>query len=433
MVWSGFQHRRSPRQVCIFLTTSISILLISVDMTSTESGYCPSMCHQIKAWLQQNPNQTIYILHPSQVIHGLDPARVVPHYDSDSLLPAMNASRVAKDPDEVALIQKAIDISSLAHRTILHRITSLKSEAQVHALFLSMCISQGAKLQAYPPIVASGTNASILHYSNNDESLQSKELLCLDAGCEWSCYASDITRTFPLSADGWPSKEAADLYALVEEMQEDCIKMLGPGVRYRNVYVRAQYIAAKGLIRLGLINIPDTPENIDWLVGTSAIFPFFPHGLGHHMGLDVHDVSSKPILSASPKELSEAVLRYALFEPTLIAEWTKMLDLKAPCTADSALLEPGMVITVEPGLYFNRYALSHLYLKSPQWRKLINMEVLEKYIRVGGVRIEDDILITKDGYKNLTKAPKGEEMLRVIREGAGCEHGLGCPFRVDAV
>ena len=127
------------------------------------------------------------------------PGCLKPNYDVEALQPARDASRVIKDHDEIGLIRRAINVSSMAHRTVMHHITSMKSEEEAHGLFLNVCVAQGADWQAYPPIVASGTNASILHYTNNNHSLKGKNLLCLDAGCEWKCYASDITYVSSLS------------------------------------------------------------------------------------------------------------------------------------------------------------------------------------------------------------------------------------------
>lgn len=161
----------------------------------------------------------------------------------------------------------------------------------------------------------------------------------MDAGCEWECYASDIIRTFPLSASGWPSKETEKICALVEEMQERRIEMLRPGVWYLDAFYVADRIAAEGLIRLDIFK-----SDIDELLKSGTNKAVFPHGLGHHMGLDVHDDSAKPILSSheervSPRERQERLKDRDDFQ------WKY-----APCTRDAALLEPGMVITVEPGI-----------------------------------------------------------------------------------
>ena len=321
---------------------------------------------------------------------GFLPISLKPNYDTDSLLPALNASRMIKDHDEIDLIRKAIKVSSLAHRTVMHHITSMKSEAEVYGLFMDVCIAHGANWQAYPPIVASGTNASILHYTDNNMPLQGKSLLCLDAGCEWECHSSDITcvfsdtrlylskltlrcqipaklgyvpricnadlesflssRTLPLEANGWPSKEVAATYAIVEEMQEKCIAMLGPGVRYLDAVYLSESIAVEGLMRLGILR----EGNVEELLKSRVVKAFYPHGLGHHMGLDVHDVSLQPILSVrTGKEQSN--VNYC--EKSLLRPTDEVLTA---CWAGTVLLEPGMVITVEPGICMFEQQLSNI-------------------------------------------------------------------------
>jgi Xaa-Pro dipeptidase len=157
---------------------------------------------------------------------------------------------------------------------------------------LDVCVSHQAKQQAYDPIAASGPNAGTLHYDANNEDFGNRQLMCLDAGCEYELYASDITRTFPLS-HSWPSKEAANIYNLVERMQEACIKRLAPGVRYLDLHVLAHQIAIDGLLALGILH-NGTKEEI-YKAGTSRAF--FPHGLGHHIGLEVHDVGQADLMS----------------------------------------------------------------------------------------------------------------------------------------
>ena len=337
----------------------------------------------------------IYVLHESQQPHDLDPL----HVDSSKLQFAMDVARVIKDPCEVKLIQRANSISAHAHRAVLAGIHRFRNEAQIEATFIDACMSQGAKHQAYSVIAASGENNSTLHYVKNDEPLEGRQLVCLDAGCEWNCYASDVTRTFPISGD-WPSQEAKEIYELVQVMQTSCIEKLKPGVRFLDLFFLAHKIAIKGLLRLGILH-GGTPEDI---YESGASRAFFPHGLGHHLGLEVHDVSPPQRVSV----VQETMAQTLDFDRCLMR----------PCTIDSSALEEGMVITVEPGIYFSRYGLKHIYLRSPKISKFIDIAVVEKYFPVGGVRIEDDILITADGYQNLTTALKGEEMLRIIRDGA---------------
>ena len=303
-----------------------------------------------------------------------------------------------KDHHEIACIRQANKISTLAHRAVLRSIARFKNEAQIQGLFVDVCITESAK-QSYSVIAGSGENAGTLHYVKNNEPLKGRQLVCLDAGAEFQCYASDVTRTFPISGS-WPSNEARNIYSLVQLMQETCIKQLRPGVKMIDLHKDAHKIATAGLLSLGLLHNGTHHEILR--VGTSRAF--FPHGLGHHLGLDVHDVNGIPIM------------RYR-------GKGSPILDIttaRAPCLPDQPALEEGMVVTIEPGIYFSRYELCRAWLHSPIHSKYINQEVLEKYWAVGGVRIEDDILITANGYENLTTAPKGEAALEIIRNGSRC-------------
>lgn len=238
---------------------------------------------------------------------------------------------------------------------------------------------------AYPTIAGSGKNAGILHYIANNEPLQGRQLVCLDAGSEYQNYSSDVTRTFPIS--GFLGTEAAAIYDIVQSMQESCIALLKPGVQMIDLHRLAHRIAIAGLLQLKIFH-QGSAEEIE-AAGTSRAF--FPHGLGHHLGLEVHDVLGIPLLRYSADEIN-------------------MLEEKS-----QPMLEEGMVITIEPGIYFMRYELERVYFHAPKHAKYINREVLESYWNVGGVRIEDDILITRNGYENLTTAPKGKAALDIIR------------------
>ena len=261
----------------------------------------------LQAWIQDWSLQyqgRLYILHDYQ-------SPGVPFFgkiDSSSLQLAANVARLIKDDHEVKLIRKANDISSEAHKQVLANITKFKNEAQVEGLFLDVCIANQAKQQAYDPIAASGPNAGTLHYDANNEDFDDRQLMCLDAGCEYELYASDITRTFPLSGS-WPSLEAESIYLLVQRMQETCIKRLAPGVRYLDLHILAHHIAIDGLLRLGIFH-NGTIEEI-YKAGTSKAF--FPHGLGHHVGLEVHDVGQKELMSFYERDPKyEKVRRNAL-------------------------------------------------------------------------------------------------------------------------
>ncbi|KAL4941742.1 hypothetical protein BDV06DRAFT_175660 [Aspergillus oleicola] len=343
--------------------------------------YFAALKGDLKSWADQyNKDSPIYILHSSQKPDLSEDLRL----DDESLIPAMDGAREIKDEYEIRMIRQASKISGLAHRRILENIHHMSNESEIEGLFLDTCVSHGAKNQAYEIIAGSGPNAAVLHYVKNDEPLSGRQLVCLDAGAEWDCYASDVTRTFPLGTD-WPSKYAKDIYALVEEMQEACIAGVKPGVRFRNLHELAHVIAIKGLQRLGILK--DGPVEELRRSGASSIF--FPHGLGHHLGLECHDVSAQPI-TANGRPVTE-------FVPQM----------------STPLLRPGMVLTIEPGVYFNKLALDNA--RTLPLAEYINFEEAEKYISIGGVRIEDDLLVTSEGYENLTTAPKGEEMLKILR------------------
>ncbi|KAI5285175.1 hypothetical protein KEM54_000768, partial [Ascosphaera aggregata] len=322
--------------------------------------------------------------------------------DTESLLPAMNAARTIKDDHELGLIKKAIEISTAAHIAVIRNVSQMKNEREIHGLFLNTCISLGAFRQSYGIIAGSGSNAAILHYMSNNDTLEGKELVLLDAGAEWNNYASDITRTFPRFGE-WPSKQSKEIYTLVETMQEECIKQIRPGQRFLDLQVMAHTIAITGLLKLGILKEEGATVEEIRQSGASAVF--FPHGLGHHVGLEVHDVSDRPTNATSA---GAATLQYPNTHMSMFSSTLQPATLLAP------LLAEGMVVTVEPGIYFSNVAIE--FSKKQEAAKYINYNVVQDYMRVGGVRIEDDVLVTRNGYENLTTTPKGEAALKIIRE-----------------
>lgn len=360
--------------------------------------YASSLRPELQTWLSVRVQSSLlYVTHESEVPTGL-PAELP--LDILQLMPAMNAARGVKDEYEIRMIRQANKVSELAHRKVLEGIQKMTNESQIVGLFLDTCVSNGSPNQSYEIIAGSGPNASVLHYVKNNESLAKKPLVCLDAGAEWNCYASDVTRTFPLKGE-WPSKYVSDIYKLVERMQEECIKGIRKGARFLSLHNLAHEIAIEGLLALGVLK----GGSLSDIHASGASKVFFPHGLGHHVGLEVHDVSEKEIMAMSPG------LDNLRFGPVLNSS-----VCRSPCTMSAPLLEEGMVVTVEPGIYFSALALANA--RKQPYAKYIDFEVAEQYIHMGGVRIEDDILVTANGYENLTTAPKGEEMLAVIRGSA---------------
>ncbi|KAI0480102.1 peptidase M24, structural domain-containing protein, partial [Xylariaceae sp. FL0804] len=294
---------------------------------------------------------------------------------------AVDACRVRKDDYEVALIRRANAVSGRAHRAVLEAVRQARNEYELEGVFLGECARRGAKKQAYPSIVASGRAAATLHYVHNDKDLAGKDLLLLDAGAEWSTYAADITRTFPIS--GKFTKESRAIYDLVLHMQQQCISELREGVLWDAVHHFAHELAIDGLLSLGILR-GDRREILE--ARTSAAF--LPHGLGHYLGMDTHDTGGHPNYADE-----DPMFRYLRIRGTLPA---------------------GSVVTVEPGIYFCEFILRP-YLQDPKHSKFIDEKVLDKYWDVGGVRIEDNLLITKGGYVNLTDAVKDpDEMEKII-------------------
>lgn len=282
----------------------------------------------------------------------------------EGLREAVEECRVTKDEYEVALICKANAVSTVAHTAVLKAVKHASNERELEAIFLERCIANGCREQAYHGIFASGTNAATLHYQKNDEDLTGRLNLLLDAGGEWRCYGSDITRTFPIN--GKFTKESREIYDIVLRMQRECTGMLKEGVLWDDVHARAHDIAIEGLLDIGILK--GDKHNI-FTNRTSVAF--FPHGLGHYLGMDTHDTGGHA--------------NYADTDPMF-----RYLRVRGKLPA-------GCVITVEPGIYFCGFILEP-YLKDEVHSKYIDVEVLKRYLSVGGVRIEGEYSLHAEGF-----------------------------------
>jgi Xaa-Pro aminopeptidase len=263
--------------------------------------------------------------------------------------------RLRKSAAELDTMARAVAITAEAHAAAMHIARPGRHEYEVEAEILRVFRAHGSERPAYGSIVGSGPNATVLHYRKNDRGMQEGDLLLIDAGAELGYYASDVTRTFPVS--GRFSAEQRAIYDLVLDAQHAAIDAVKPGVPYMAVHDRAVEVLTQGLIRLGLIQGP-VPEAIE----QGRYKAYYMHRTSHWLGMDVHDVGDY----------------FANKQPRL--------------------LEPGMVLTVEPGLYIG--------LDAPA----------EARFRGIGVRIEDDIAVTETGYRNLTaEIPKrAEELERIL-------------------
>lgn len=266
----------------------------------------------------KNNPPVVYVLHENQ-----RPSVSVVELDDTILEPAMSKSRAIKTPYEIKQIRKAVGISSEAHRAVQRSIKALTSEAQVENVFLSKCRELGAKRQAYPPIAGSGPNAAVLHYSANDEAFGDSQLMVLDAGAEYNCYASDITRTLPLN--GIFSDEAKRIYQIVADVQNTCISMIRPGASWRDIETKARELVYSGLLNIGILQ----PGRMGQPADLAVTRLFYMHGLGHLVGLDTHDV---------------------IIDVGLRGFWDKRRAWETSAATSLMSLEKDMVVTVEPGI-----------------------------------------------------------------------------------
>ncbi|WP_028485139.1 Xaa-Pro aminopeptidase [Hydrogenovibrio halophilus] len=258
--------------------------------------------------------------------------------DLDGILHEM---RLIKSSEEVALIRKAAQVSVQGHLAAMQSVAAQRFEYQLQADMEATFKRHGAKREAFATIVAAGENACVLHYTENRAAIAQGDLVLVDAGAEFEGYAGDITTTFP--ANGHFSAPQARLYNWVLKAQRAAIDCIAPGVSYFKVHETARRILVEGLVDCGILQ-----GDLDELIEAEAFKPYFMHGTSHWLGMDVHDVGA--------------------YKQSGV--WRE--------------LEPGMVLTVEPGLYI-----------AP------DSEVPEAYQGIG-IRIEDDVVVTENGHENLT-------------------------------
>ncbi len=265
--------------------------------------------------------------------------------------PLLHGMRLVKSPAELGLLRQATAISAEAHNRAREFAQPGRYEYQVQAEIEYLFRREGGMGPAYPSIVASGANACILHYTENERQMHDGDLLLIDAGCCYGYYNGDITRTFPVNGKFTPEQRA--IYELVLEAQIQATEEVKPGNPYNAFHERAVQVLVEGLVDLGLL-VGDVEEIIE----KEQYKPFYMHRTGHWLGLDVHD--------AGVYKHSEEV-------------WQS--------------LQPGQVLTVEPGIYI-----------APDIKPVEGQPEVEECWRGIGVRIEDDVLVTETGNEVLTAA-----------------------------
>ncbi len=272
--------------------------------------------------------------------------------------------RVIKSPFEIKQLQEAIDITTEAQLEVMKILHPGLWEYEVEALIEYVFKKRNSFDWAFPSIVASGPNATTLHYQESQRQIQDGELLLMDIGAEYNYYAADITRTIPVNGTFTP--EQAAIYQLVLKAQVESVALIKPGVPILTVHQKATEVLKEGLFRLGLITDPSTNQ----------YRVFFPHGVGHFIGLAVHDVRS------------------------------------------GDHLRPNMVLTIEPGIYVREDSEERLVAQGVSEKELDTIRpALRKFMNIG-VRIEDDILVTEDGYQVLSQTAPREirDIERLMRE-----------------
>ncbi|HTY10174.1 MAG TPA: aminopeptidase P N-terminal domain-containing protein [Bacteroidota bacterium] len=256
--------------------------------------------------------------------------------------------RVIKSPAEISLMTKAAHISAVAHRQAMMSCKPGMTEYGIQAVYEYVFRRMGSEYNAYSCIVGAAENSVILHYESNRRPINDGDIVLADCGCEYHDYASDVTRTYP--ANGKFSPAQRKIYQLVLDAQSACIAMMKPGTAWKDVNTTADSVLLNGLLSLGIVKEKNQHE----------LRRFFPHGLGHAVGLDVHDVNA-------------------------------------------GMMVPGMVYTVEPGIYIPENADG----------------VDPKFYNIG-VRIEDDILITPEGHTNLSgEAPREIDEIESLMQKKG--------------
>jgi Xaa-Pro aminopeptidase len=348
-IWDGFRHGPDcAREAFGFdagfpieeLDREMARLLANAPAAYYALGHSAALDLQMKTWLQ--------------AVRGQARAGVTAPAVAHDLLAMLDEMRLFKDDVEQALMLRAGAISGAAHLRAMRASRPGMFEYEIEAELLHEFRRSGAQYPAYTPIVAAGANACVLHYTANNAQSRDGDLILIDAGCELDSYAADITRTYPVNGRFSPPQR--QLYDLVLAAQAAALAAVRPGRRYSDIHDSAVGVLAQGMLELGLLD-KSVYGNVEDVIAEHAHLQFYMHGTGHWLGLDVHDVGAYRDVHAEGKP--------------------------------SRRLAPGMVLTVEPGIYVRPAA-----------------GVPEQFWNIG-IRIEDDVLVTADGYSMLSNgAPR---------------------------
>ncbi|MDH3644781.1 MAG: Xaa-Pro aminopeptidase [Gammaproteobacteria bacterium] len=302
------------------------------------------------------------LMHWVSAIRAREAGGAIPPGEFVALKHLLHEQRLYKSAAELRVMREAARITCNAHRRAMMRCEPGITETQLEAELIHEFMTSGARTPAYPCIVGGGNNACTLHYVENSAVLRKTDLVLIDAGCEYDHYAADVTRTFPVS--GSFSRAQAALYEVVLEANRRAIDKCRPGINFIEPHATALAVMVEGLVDLKLLE-----GDVEEIIAEERYRAFCPHNSSHWLGSDVHDVGDYRV----------------------DGEWRP--------------LEPGMVLTIEPGIYIpDDESTTHL---APRWRGL-------------GIRIEDDVVVGKGGCEVLTEAaPKAvDEVERLMSDGA---------------
>jgi Xaa-Pro aminopeptidase len=345
-IWDGFRYGPDGARAAFGFDAAFPIeeldgemarLLANAPALYYALGHSAALDLQMKTWLQNVRRQARAGVTAPAVAHDL--------------LPMLDEMRLFKDDAEQAVMRRAAAISGRAHERAMRVARPGMFEYEIEAELLHEFRRSGAQYPAYTPIVAAGANACVLHYNANSAQSRDGDLVLIDAGCELDSYAADITRTWPVN--GRFTAPQKQLYELVLAAHAAALAAAQPGRRYSDIHDSAVNVLAQGMLDLGLLD-KAVYGNAQNAIAERAHQQFYMHGTGHWLGLDVHDVGAYRDLNAEGKP--------------------------------SRALQPGMVLTVEPGIYVRPAA-----------------GVPEQFWNIG-IRIEDDVLVTPGGHSILTDA-----------------------------
>ena len=327
---------------------------------------------------------TVYCLNEDQAEFIEDLSREF-SVETEALEDALTYCRCIKTDYELDLMREAARVNNIAHAESMKVLKAGMNEYEMKAVFDFHQKKNGLLQPAYTGIHAGGVNSAILHYVENKDKINDGDLYLVDAGYECKGYASDVTRTYP--ANGRFSGDQAAIYQVVLDALNKCIELVKPGVKMEELHLAACRIILKGLKDFGIVQ-----GDLDEMMKKDIFALFFPHGLGHFLGLDTHDVGGYP---KGVERIDRPGIKFLRVRRELMT---------------------GMVITIEPGIYFIP-ALLKPALENEEKAKFLNREKVESLLNFGGIRIEDNLIVTEDGCENLTDVPKEIKDIEAVMGG----------------